>query len=167
MDKTIQKILVPVDFSSYATEALHYAATIADRFVSSLIVLHVIPKDVETIATQTARRSIEGVGSRGRAGDYVVGISFGQVDLREDARRELRQFLPSQFREREVEQRVEVGPPVEQILALTQREQVDLIVMGTRGRTGLARMVMGSVAEQVVRQAPCPVLMVKTPPTEA
>lgn len=159
MSKTIENILVPVDFSSYSTEALHYAATIADRFSSSLLVLHVIPKDVETIATQTQSRYV----SRGRPVEYPTRV--GQIDLREEAQSALRQFLSSQLSERAVEQRVAIGHPFEQILQTTESEQVDLIVMGTRGRTGLARMVMGSVAEQVVRQAPCPVLMVKASPS--
>jgi nucleotide-binding universal stress UspA family protein len=56
---------------------------------------------------------------------------------------------------------VEVGHPVEQILDVVTRDDVDLIVMGTHGHTGFAHAVLGSVAERVVRLAPCPVLTVK------
>jgi len=55
------------------------------------------------------------------------------------------------------------GDVATEILRLAQETGSDLIVMGTHGRTGLARLLMGSVAEQVVRKAPCPVLTVKTP----
>jgi hypothetical protein len=56
-----------------------------------------------------------------------------------------------------------VGDPASAILRVTQELPADLIVMGTHGRTGLGRLLMGSVAEQVVRKAPCPVVTVKTP----
>jgi nucleotide-binding universal stress UspA family protein len=62
-----------------------------------------------------------------------------------------------------VEHRLEVGDPVAEILRVAQESKCDLIVMGTHGRTGLAHLLMGSVAEKVVRKAACPVLVVKTP----
>jgi nucleotide-binding universal stress UspA family protein len=89
------------------------------------------------------------------------------VDLREQAHTALQQFLPFQHTGYPLELRVEVGHPFEQILDTARREYVDLIVMGTHGRTGLAHLVLGSVAEQVMRLASCPVLTVKvaTPPS--
>jgi hypothetical protein len=62
-----------------------------------------------------------------------------------------------------VERRVEEGDAVEAILRVAQEVRADLLVMGTHGRTGLGRLLMGSVAEQVVRKAACPVLTVKAP----
>jgi nucleotide-binding universal stress UspA family protein len=62
-----------------------------------------------------------------------------------------------------MEHHVEVGDPAPIILQVAQESQCDLIVMGSHGRTGLNRLLMGSVAEQVARKAPCPVLSVKTP----
>ncbi len=62
-----------------------------------------------------------------------------------------------------VEHRLAEGEPAEEILRVAQKVGCDLIVMGTHGRTGLGRLLMGSVAEQVVRRAPCPVLTVKAP----
>jgi universal stress protein A len=55
------------------------------------------------------------------------------------------------------------GEPAREVVQFAEREHVDLIVLGTHGRTGLARVLMGSVAENVVRRAPCPVLVVKQP----
>jgi nucleotide-binding universal stress UspA family protein len=65
-----------------------------------------------------------------------------------------------------VERRLEEGDPVTQILGIAEEESCDLIVMGTQGRTGLGRILMGSVAEQVMRKATCPVLTVKMPEGE-
>ena len=62
-----------------------------------------------------------------------------------------------------MEYRVQDGDPVVEILEVTREAPCDLIVMGTHGRTGLGRLLMGSVAEQVLRRASCPVLTVRTP----
>ncbi len=163
MNKTIENILVPVDYSAYATEALHYAVTIADRFSSSLLVLHVIAKEFDTLH----RRSAPSIPFPPMHAAISKATPPVTVDLRQQAEIALDQYVSDQCGGRAVERRVDVGQPVDQILALTRDEHVDLIVMGTHGRTGLARIVMGSVAEQVVRQAPCPVLMVKALPSTA
>ncbi len=168
MSKTFHTILVPVDYSPYSTEALLYAASIATQFSSSLLVLQVIAKEIETIAAH--QRS-------GRHGlpPHVLGpfseslempgeeVSVVEVDLREQAQSALQHFLPEALSGLPVELRVAIGHPFEQIIEIAQNEQMDLIVMGTHGRTGLAHLVMGSVAERVVRMAPCPVMTVKAP----
>ena len=167
MSKTIQKILVPVDFSPYSTEALLYAATLADHLASTVVVLHVIAKEIEAQAVhQRAGRGVpllgvtsETLGVPPEMHEAVV------VDLRERAQTALQHFLPSELSGRSVELRVEIGHPFEQILEVAKGERVDMIVMGTHGRTGLAHIVLGSVAERVVRMAPCPVLTVKAPPS--
>ena len=67
-----------------------------------------------------------------------------------------------------VEYRLEAGDPATEVLRVAREVPCDLIVLGTHGRTGLTRLVLGSVAEEVLRKAPCPVLTVKAPPsTEA
>ncbi len=88
------------------------------------------------------------------------------VDLREQAYTALQAFLPTQMAHHAVELRVLVGHPFERILEIAVHEKVALIVLGTHGRTGLAHLIMGSVAERVVRLAPCPVLTVQTSTTE-
>jgi nucleotide-binding universal stress UspA family protein len=74
----------------------------------------------------------------------------------------LRRLKPRHFK-LPVERRMVQGVPAEQILRLAQETECDLIVMGTHGRTGLGRLLTGSVAEQVLRKALCPVLTVKAP----
>jgi universal stress protein A len=89
------------------------------------------------------------------------------IDLREQAYTALQAFLPARMAHHAVELRVLVGHPFERILETAVHEKVALIVLGTHGRTGLAHLIMGSVAERVVRLAPCPVLTVKTATADA
>jgi universal stress protein A len=161
-------ILVPVDFSTYSADALRYAVGIADRFASSIIVLHVIPHETTTHAVyqhlgyrdlpfmflDPVRPQSAPVVPPGVAEDVVI-------DLREQAYTALQAFLPIQMAYHAVELRVLVGHPFERILETAVHEKVGLIVLGTHGRTGLAHLIMGSVAERVVRLAPCPVLTVQ------
>lgn len=171
MDKTFQTILVPVDFSPYASEALQYATTLAKRFDALLLVLHVIDKDFETVAVHHGSRG--GGLSSPLLGPFAEtldatrgGAETVAIDLREQADAALQHFILNGGSGLRVERRVAVGHPFEQILAAAKREAVDLIVMGTHGRTGLGHVVLGSVAERVVRLAPCPVLTVKAPESE-
>jgi nucleotide-binding universal stress UspA family protein len=161
-------ILVPVDFSVYSAQALHYAMGIAERFTASLIVLHVISREATTHAMSqrlgyrhlpflflppAQPPSVPEVPSE-VAEDVII-------DLREQAYTALQAFLPARIAPHAIELRVLVGQPFERILETATHEKVGLIVLGTHGRTGLAHLVMGSVAERVVRLAPCPVLTVK------
>ena len=86
--------------------------------------------------------------------------------LREQAYTALQTCVPAQLAKHPVELRVVIGHPFERILETAVRAQVALIVLGTHGRTGLLHAIMGSVAERVVRLAPCPVLTVKTATVE-
>jgi nucleotide-binding universal stress UspA family protein len=164
MNAMFQTILVPVDFSPYAKAALYYAARIAERFGSSVLVLHVIAKEIETgmVCRHVGPRRTPLLGSE--VAPMVVPAEVRDtvsINLREQAQTALQRFVASRPVARPLDLRVEVGHPVEQILDLSTRDHVDLIVMGTHGRTGLAHAVLGSVAERVVRLAPCPVLTVK------
>lgn len=169
MSKTFGTILVPVDFSAHSTEALRYAATLADRLSSSVLVLHVIAKDLVTQAPhQDTGRGVPLLGLTSEALDLPTEVHEPvAVDLREQTQTALQHFLPAEFGGLQVERRVEVGHPVEQILETAKREQVDLMVMGTHGRTSLRHVVLGSVAERVMQMASCPVLMVKAPGPDA
>jgi nucleotide-binding universal stress UspA family protein len=164
-------ILVPVDFSVYSTVALQYATGVAERFNASLIVLHVIAKDVETYAThhRLGQRGLPLLGPFVPSQQHEVPADIAEevsVDLREQAYAALQAFLPPRCARYPVELRVLTGHPFERILETAMREHVSLIVLGTRGRTGLSHAIMGSVAERVVRLAPCPVLTVKAPTVE-
>jgi len=160
-------ILVPVDFSDYSASALRYTAGIAARFASSIIVLHVIARETTAHAMQQrlGHSAVPWLGplAAESAPDIPADVAEEVViDLRERAYTALQAFLPAQFARYAVELRVVVGQPFERILEVAVREHMALIVLGTHGRTGLAHAIMGSVAERVVRLAPCPVLTVKT-----
>jgi universal stress protein A len=159
-------ILVPVDFSEYSARALHYTAGIAARFGSSIIVVHVIPRETTTYAVQRRLGSsvipfLGPLAAKSPPDMPPDVIEELVIDLREQAYTALQAFLPAQLVQYPVELRVVGGHPFERILEVAVREQVALIVLGTHGRTGLEHAIMGSVAERVVRLAPCPVLTVK------
>jgi nucleotide-binding universal stress UspA family protein len=140
------KILVPVDFSAYASHALRTGSELARRFGSSVTILHVhdplpyaFPGDLQPISQEQqtqlrAQIDREMAAMRVRAG--TAGASG-------------------------VETLVVEGSPGEEIARCAERGGFDLIVIGTHGRRGLQRLVLGSVAERVVRLAPCPVLTVR------
>jgi universal stress protein A len=164
MSKTYRTILVPIDFSSYSAEALLHAASIAGQFGSSLLLLHVIAKEMETHVSQERAKEL-GPHLRFIPGLEEVPTEVREsvtIDLREQAHTALQQFLPSDLAVRVSDLHVEVGHPVEQILEMARREHVDLIVMGTHGRSSLKYMMLGSVAERVIRLAPCPVMVVRS-----
>ena len=91
-------------------------------------------------------------------------MSLPLEDLERDTRRELALLVPeAEAAHVDVTRLVELGVPYQRILETAKVEQVDLIVMATHGRAGLGHLVIGSVAERVVRLAPCPVLTIRPP----
>jgi nucleotide-binding universal stress UspA family protein len=138
----IRRILAPTDFSSYSKQAVDYAATLARQSGAQMTLIHVIesfPYSVtDTFNIVDHRRALERTAG----------------SLLENWRRELaRKDLP-------VKTHLTSGVPYEEILKRARREKADLIVMGTRGRTGVPHFLLGSVAEKVVRLSVCPVLTV-------
>ena len=144
----IKRILVPTDFSENADYALQYALTFAREFGATLYVLHVVYFPAHT-ALQTLRLPA----------DVTSQVLDG---LAKDAKQSLKKLI-KKTKEPEVVVHpvVRVGAEYSEITAFAEQEKIDLIVMGTHGRTGVAHAFLGSVAERVVRQAPCPVLTVK------
>lgn len=134
----IRKILYPTDFSSYSNQAYFHAVTLAENHGATLTVLFVYNNDVSTPHHV----------SRAEARDYW--------------RRQLEQIRPVDQTIR-VEHVLLEGDPAREIVSFSRDSGIDLIVMGTHGRSGLERMLMGSVAEKVLRGASCSVLVVKLP----
>jgi len=143
----IHTILHPTDFSDRSEFAFRLACALARDYEARLILLHVMTSPVIVYG--------EGV---------VPPLSL--EDDRERWEEELHR-LGASDPSIHVEHRLEEGDSVTQILAVAKETSADLVVIGTHGRTGLSRLLMGSVAEQVVRKAPCPVLTVRTPFHEA
>jgi nucleotide-binding universal stress UspA family protein len=130
----VQKILYATDFSSYSNQAYFHAVALAENHGASLTVLFVLPSNWSE--------------EEGENRDYW--------------QRQLEQIRPldQSIRVRHV---LLEGDPAAEIVRYAQEMNMDLIVMGTHGRTGLERMLMGSVAEKVMREAQCSVLVVKLP----
>lgn len=150
-------LLVPTDFSAASRQALALALVIAERTGAKVDVLFVW--EPSTVVPLETLLSEVGTGAPRTLGE--IG--------RKEALRQTTEFVASVPRPATVPvaTRVEVGRPDELIVTLAEQGAYDMIVMGSHGRTGLRRVLMGSVAERVVRTAPCAVLSVKLPDGEA
>jgi nucleotide-binding universal stress UspA family protein len=149
----LKKILVPTDFGEAADAALNYAQALARNFGATIDVLHVV----------------EDVSSRMFASEVYVAVPQSlQKDLEEAARKQLEHRLidndPKPLVMRPV--LVTSNLPAPTIVNYAKETGIDLIVMGTHGRGAMAHLLMGSVAERVVRLAGCPVLVVRHPEHE-
>ena len=139
-----RKILVPIDFSESSGAALLYGRNLAKAFGAQLHVLHVMDnpflrstfKSTAAIELDMANRMAERISPE----DRTMLRTVSAVRISDD--------------------------PYDEIIRYAEEEQIDLIVMGTHGRGGVTRLLMGSVAEKVVRTARCPVLTVRNPDHE-
>jgi nucleotide-binding universal stress UspA family protein len=148
----IRSILVPVDFSPSSRAALDYAAALADQTKARVDVLYVH----------------EPVGYLGSASLVAIPQVPGPAwdETRREIVRELDGFIgTTRSQVRNVS--IEPGNPGDVIPEVAKKGDVDLIVMGTHGRSGLNRLLVGSVAESVMRKAPVPVLTLRMPKREA
>lgn len=146
-----KKILCPVDFSEHSHEALVYAATFTRSWLGKLFLFHAIdvaelaplmPRPYESEAAERVDPFHLAIRSETRMLDNFAAVITAGCD---------RELI------------VEWGEPYRRILELVHEKGIDLIVMGTHGRKGISRLAMGSLAEKVVRTAPCPVLTVRAP----
>ena len=139
----LERILVPTDFSDCAKQAVDYGSELAKRFGAELHLLHV----VQPIAMA-----------------YVYGAAIPEEVLHpeEPAEKELNEVeIPDVEHISRVERSIQSGTPFVEIVRCAKQNKMDLIVIGTHGHTGLNHMLLGSVAEKVVRKASCPVLTVR------
>jgi nucleotide-binding universal stress UspA family protein len=152
VDIELKKILCPVDFSKHSDHALRYAVAFARLHKAELHLLHVMEMPVYTVS-----------------GDTIdPGYSVEAVRELETAARKRLENLASRVQSEHdaVSFDLVTGTPFVEIVQTARKTDADIIVMGTHGRTGLAHVLIGSVAEKVVRKAPCPVLTVKHPEQE-
>lgn len=148
------RILVPTDFSEPSDAALEYARMIAARFRSSLHLLHVS----ETHAY------FAGISAE----VYVTDASAIQAELTDKAmNRQMQSLTPDDRQRYKATWEIVSGPSARRIVEYAAERNIDLIVMGTHGRSGMSHLLMGSVAEKVVRTAPCPVMTVRHRPVMA
>jgi nucleotide-binding universal stress UspA family protein len=165
--RVFSPILVPIDFSPYSMCALERAADVARRFDAKLIALHVIALEVGVQAL-ASRLEASVVDESAEASDMSEDDMKTVLDQqREQGYQALQAFMPPPLCDCPLELRVLFGRPFQRIIETAIKEEIGLIVMGTHGRTGLAHFALGSIAERVVRLAPCPVLTVKAPTPES
>ena len=140
----VERILFPTDFSSFSAHALRHALALARKFKARLKVVHVIPRVLSAGDSEYFTTS------------YVI-----TPETRQRVDEEMRRFL-APAREARVDYQTEVceGDPWREIVVLAEDMAADLVVMGTHGRGGLERLLLGSVAEKLIRRLPCPVLTV-------
>jgi nucleotide-binding universal stress UspA family protein len=146
---SINSILVPVDFSQCSFQALEYAIKFAEQVAASLIVFHAIH-----------------IGYAFTADGYAMyDLATLTKAARKDAERQMEKFARlAKFRGVKFETVVQVGPSVDEICAFAENRNIDLIITATHGFTGLKHVLIGSTAEQVVRRANRPVLVVPSHP---
>jgi len=147
MTTNVAKILVPIDFSSHARVALDAAALLATRLGSSIEVLHVVDDPVRS----------------GAWSPDIFVTDFHDIlqDLLDHARARVNRFIAHLPAGVIAKAEVVSGQPAQTIVERAGTGAFDLIVMGTHGRTGLSHLLLGSVAERVIRTSPCAVLTVK------
>lgn len=144
----LRTILVSTDFSDFGDAGVAYACRLAEQTGARVLMLHVLD----------ARPPVNPL----YAHYYPVPTPEQNRMAEEEARDALRARIPATLPDPDrVELLVAQGAPAAEILRVAGERQVSLIVIATHGRTGLRRLALGSVAERVVREAPCPVLVVR------
>ncbi|MCP4265255.1 MAG: universal stress protein [Candidatus Brocadiaceae bacterium] len=148
---SLKKILCPIDHSNCSKEALKYAVSFARKDKAKLLLLHVI--DIRTFN--------EGSGAMYGVLDSMP-TQIPNEETLEQLRVKLLDCIPEEIRDdMDVEAIVAQGVPFAEIISTAKEKEIDMIVIGSHGRTGISHMMLGSVSEKVVRKAPCPVLTVR------
>ncbi|HEX3997705.1 MAG TPA: universal stress protein [Pirellulales bacterium] len=151
---TIKRVLVPTDFSEPSEVALHYGKAFSETFGARLHLVHVLDENALVYPWATPEGETFAMGT-------------ARADIENAVRNRLEHVLTDAERQKYSAEIVTlVGSPFLEIVTYAKSQEIDLIVMGTHGRGPIAHMLMGSVAEKVVRKAPCPVLTVRHPEHE-
>jgi nucleotide-binding universal stress UspA family protein len=146
----LRKILFPTDFSDLSLHALTYARSFAKQFRAELHVLHVVDEAYQYWMAM---------------GPNSLPVGPPPEELLTVSSKELDKFVETHLRGNgtSVVKVTQMGRPFMEIVRYARDKSIDLIVLGTHGRSGLRHALLGSVAERVVRKAPCPVLTIRHP----
>lgn len=144
----LNRILVPTDFSEFSKPAMVHGCAFAARFESELHLLHVVPTPAMLVP---------------EASGFTAPAMQSESDvMAKDAMKELEKLPGGGWDNgRPIMRDVRTGTAFIEIIEYARANEIDLIVIGTHGRSALMHVLMGSVAERIVRKAPCPVLTVK------
>ena len=144
---SLRRVLLATDFSDCSRAAQAYACELVEQFGGELHVLHVLPDPILMMPEPGTPASLPQ--------NYLL-------DLKEGAEKALDRLIPADWQARhKVRRATRLGNPASEIIRYGSEHQIDLIVVGTHGRGAMAHLLLGSVAERVVRQAQCPVLTIR------
>jgi nucleotide-binding universal stress UspA family protein len=144
LELKIKKILVPLDFSRASMEALDYAVSVAEQFHAAIHLIHVHPTGEPSPVPGAGHLLLQSAEAIERLNEELTGIHRKRVPT----------FRPENCH-------IRGGQPYQEIVRLAREINADLIALSTRGYSGLKHLLLGSTAERVVRNAPCPVLVVR------
>jgi universal stress protein A len=140
-DFSLRRILVPVDFSPLSRKALDYAIAFARQFNAEILLFHAVALTPPPFP--------------------MAGSVSYESELRATAESELAKWRDSAGARPTVKTRIQSGDAPREIINLAKEDAIDLIIIGTHSRSGVARFLLGSTTERVVRDAPCPVMVVR------
>jgi universal stress protein A len=142
----IQGVMVPVDFSKESILAVKFAASMAEEYKTRLYVLHVMDPIHPSVR------------------NHMANFEAFEKNRALEVKADLENAIPGSVKERiPVETILETGNPMHAIVDKAKELGVDVLVIATHGRSGLAHVLLGSVAENVIRHAPCPVFVIRNP----
>ena len=142
--KEIRKILFPCDLTENSSKILPYVLSICDKYNSTIYLLHVV-------------QDLQRWGK-----DYIPHPSMDkyQKEAEEGAKKAMERFCEKSHFGGSIQKSITSGDPIDEILKTIDSEDIDLVIMGTHGRKGLEHVIFGSVAENVVKKSPVPVLSI-------
>ncbi len=143
----LRRILVPTDFSKFSQAALNYAIAFVEKFASELHFLHVVQNLALVVPDVITMEPI----ALPTPDQFTPAVQAGFDRLVAD----------NKLEKHKVRREIREGTPFYEIIQYAREAEIDLIIMGTHGHSGLAHVLLGSVTEKVVRKAPCPVLTVR------
>jgi nucleotide-binding universal stress UspA family protein len=146
---TYTRILVPIDFSEYSKQSTSYAARFASRYNATLLLVHVFESGYAMTGDEGSKPRSELLKSQAAAAEEAAQANLAVIE--------------NQLRNRGIktEAHHRSGCPFDEIVKIANLLNIDLIIIGSHGRTGLLHLLLGSVAERVVEHAQCPVLVLK------
>lgn len=148
----VKRVLFPTDFSECAAEAKDYACDLANRYGAEMHVIH---------AVHNASLEVPDFGMGLAFPGYVENLPHQRKELADAALAALHKLDFSELTSQNVKYEVDFGQPFLCVLDYADKHDIDLIVLGTHGRTGLSHVLLGSVAERIIQRAKCPVMTVR------
>jgi len=154
--KDVNTLLVPVDFTSYSEEALLFASKLAGKLEAQILVLHVIHDPAEAPGFYVKKMKM-------KKKKFLRSMEEAANEMMDEFIEKMRQTHPDQTPIKEAAPLLIVGTPATRIVEIAEKKKAFMIVMGSHGRTGLSRLLVGSKVQQVVKLSSVPVTVVKTP----